>query len=428
MKNTCRKGFATLTVLVCLLLLSSFCITVAKDGNHWEWQGQEVAATSAFGLGLGENRDFEALSQEKKDILAREGVTAQNYTQPQDYQIAKEYDSVSKQVDLSYMNSEQQERSASSENPDYSWDYTTSNILQVAKPGDIAIQEEGFGGITGHAVVISRVTATAVYTIEAVASGVGEFQLDSSRFFDRRTTLFSVRGATPAQIGTALAWGKQQLGRKYDVASSTAGAFAGAGINCSTLAWAMYYMAGINIHNMALNALAFILPRDIRNDGIMNKKTVSYNAYKFRNQNSGKVMDMSGGGNKNGTQMIQYKDTGSNNQAFIMVSTPKDRTDFILMPGTTTQMLDVEQPLIGDGKANGRKIKTQGIDRNWKDYRVFWWSGNMLKSKNTGYSRCVVVEGASKNDAANLVQWDANGTSNGKWDRVLVGTYYFSFY
>ncbi|MDR3021788.1 MAG: hypothetical protein LBU60_03835 [Clostridiales bacterium] len=79
--------------------------------------------------------------------------------------------------------------------------------------------------------------------------GVHEYELDSHRFFDRGTTLFSVKNTDQTKIDKVVSWLYSQIGRKYNAVSPTWELNYSGGINCSTLVWAAYMQVGINIIN-----------------------------------------------------------------------------------------------------------------------------------------------------------------------------------
>ncbi|MDR3021488.1 MAG: hypothetical protein LBU60_02265 [Clostridiales bacterium] len=296
--------------------------------------------------------------------------------------------------------------------------------------------------------MITKVESNYIQTVEAVMDrGVIYSELDSFRFFDRRSTLFSVPSAGQTQINKAVEWLHLQVqrNRPYWALVSTEHWDSGLNFawgtdatNCSTLTWGAYYYAGINLTNSAINQTTWVLPMSIRDSSKVSvgRKNVAYKGYQFVNWNSNKSIDLPNMSVGNSKKLQQYETNTSDAQIFIEITTPERFSSpnlydlhyySIVDP---KYMFDVEQPMWPfDGNANGRKL--QIFYTNWDDhasYRSFWWNDNQLMTKNTGYKRSIHVADASFSNGATLHQWDVTGHYTSKWNKNYRYSYYFKFY
>jgi len=322
-------------------------------------------------------------------------------------------------------------------------DYFTSNILSVAKKGDILIMEAGFGGITGHSAIVADVGSNKITTIEALPNGGVQYsELDSYRFFHDRTTLFNIN-ATAVQRENALIWAFTQLGRHYAIDTTTySWDNYNAGIYCSLLTWGAYLWAGINITGEPVNMLTFIMPRSIRDKGVernyLSRKEVYYKGYEFVNQKSGKAMDVPNGTVSDGKDLQQYTRNYTNSQVFIEVTSSERFSSPSLYDTRYLSMLNpnyymnIEHPFWPwqDTNANDRFIEIVNNFLEFDDSNsIFWFnSSNQFRTKISGYSRAIHVRGTSNSDGANLVTWDAGNDPQSKWNKNYRFNVSFSFY
>ena len=313
-------------------------------------------------------------------------------------------------------------------------DYFTSNILSVVNVGDIAVMETGFGGITGHTAIVYDVTSTSITTIEAFPDGGVQFrELDSYRFYNDKTTLFSVN-ATQTQKNDAAWWSRMQIGRGYWAYSPTSVALDKSyGIMCSNLTWGAYYYAGINLTGEPINDITIVTPRSIRDRGVdrnyLLRKEVYYKGYEIVNQKSGKAMDVPDGKASDGKDLWQYTRNNTDAQVFIEVTSSQSYSSQSLYDTRYFPLINanyymhIERPFWPweDTNANDRfiEIVNDFLDFN-DDTSIFWWSNNQFKTKLSGYSKAIHVRGASTADKANLVTWDAGNDSQSKWNKNYV--------
>ena len=139
--------------------------------------------------------------------------------------------------------------------------------------------------------------------------------------------------------------------------------------------------------------------------------------YYLRNANSGKYLDVPNGNSTNGTDLIQYYLKGGNNQQFKLVynsttcdyslspvCAPNSAIEITSSSSTNDAIVQIwAKP--SSGVMNSQRFN---IVRNSDgSYRLLSYASN--------YTKAVVVQNASKNDSASIIQYTNNGSTNGFW-------------
>lgn len=189
-------------------------------------------------------------------------------------------------IDQDVFNGSIDSSSSSSSSGDQAWyyntgtelpqaaNYSSNNLLAVAKKGDVLYEAAGFFGLTGHsAIVEGKFYSTSqnqyyIRIIEAISpGGVSRSVLDCTRLVDREGSLYRVSGATTEDIDNAVSFAISQLGKDYflDLAKDTSSTEAN--WYCSELVWAAYKNQGIDIEvSGSKDKSPGIWPIDIVND------------------------------------------------------------------------------------------------------------------------------------------------------------------
>ena len=155
------------------------------------------------------------------------------------------------------------------------------------KRGDVLYEAAGFFGLTGHVAIVAGWEYDATYDvmyillIESVQDGVCYGYLDDERLEEREGTLYHV-DATDEQIETAFSiistynlmgkpWGFQA--NKPDTVEEIA---AQDKWQCSTLVWAIYYQAEIDLEQKGLGTGLGVTPHDIRDGPLKDNAYLTY--------------------------------------------------------------------------------------------------------------------------------------------------------
>ncbi len=149
-------------------------------------------------------------------------------------------------------------------------DYSTNNLLQTVKRGDLIFDKNGGGRVFGHAGIIEGIYYDAdkkqnyIRIIESVSTGVSYGVLSEDRYHDRNTSIYRIRGVTSEQIDWAIAFYKSQLGKDWGLDLSHNYMEEKDTWMCSTLIWAGFMRQGIDLENKAIvdNGVG-VLPEDI---------------------------------------------------------------------------------------------------------------------------------------------------------------------
>jgi hypothetical protein len=288
--------------------------------------------------------------------------------------------------------------------------------------------------------MVVEVSPNKVTTIEAFGDGVDESQIDSFRFYEGKSHLYSVKGATQLQKDNAIAWIKRQIGRGYNAISPTWDLhYDDNPINCSTLVFGAYYKAGINLTGNNISILEWVAPANIARSNKLERKPVYFKAYEFESEFSGKVLDVPNSSTSDGTQLIQYQRNGQTNQRFIQIPAasysrysgrhevrfvmPYVRTNWLGQ--RTTLMLDIHQPGGNAGGNNGNKLQIIEA-KDSANYNTFWYdtSTRELKTKVSNWASSIhLATSDSKENGIGVHQWELHNTNRSRWYRYHTYNY-----
>lgn len=149
----------------------------------------------------------------------------------------------------------------------------------------------------------------------------------------------------------------------------------------------------------------------------MTKWTPTNKTLYLVNANSAKVLDVPNGNSANGTDLIQYSYNGASNQKFKLTYTSADAS-YSFIP-VIAQNSAIE--ITNTSNANGAIVQIwQKPASNYMNSQKFRLTQNAdgsyrIHSYASGYNKVVVVQGASMNNDAAIIQWDNNGSTNGHW-------------
>lgn len=146
--------------------------------------------------------------------------------------------------------------------------------------------------------------------------------------------------------------------------------------------------------------------------GLSNNQT-----YYLRNVNSGKYLHVPGGDLTHGTDVVQYDLQGTTNQQFKLVYNSATR-DYSLSPICAPNM-GVE--ITNGSSANnavvqiGEKLSTGFVSAQRFNIVKNSDGSYRLLSYSSAHTKAVVVEYASLDNSAAIIQYDNNGSTNGFW-------------
>lgn len=152
-----------------------------------------------------------------------------------------------------------------------------------ASMGDILYEDAGFGGLTGHIAFVegwfydSNYSVQYIRVIESILDGgVCRGYLDDDRFIARKGTLLKV-DATNTQKSQALYFISKQLGKPWVLQPFTKPtSIDHTQWQCSTLVWAAYNYAGVDVEQHGIGGGTGVTPHDIR-DADTTTAYLSYN-------------------------------------------------------------------------------------------------------------------------------------------------------
>lgn len=138
------------------------------------------------------------------------------------------------------------------------------------RAGDILYEDKGFMGLTGHIAIVegwfydATLGVSYIRLIESVSSGVVRSYLDDDRFDVKQGQLFHV-ATSDEQVANALYFCRQQLGKPWALQPFTKPT----DINhprwqCSTMVWAAYNYAGVDVEQHGAGGGPGITPHDVR--------------------------------------------------------------------------------------------------------------------------------------------------------------------
>jgi Ricin-type beta-trefoil lectin domain-like len=137
--------------------------------------------------------------------------------------------------------------------------------------------------------------------------------------------------------------------------------------------------------------------------------------YKLVNRNSGLVLGVSGGSLANGAQLIQWTDTGSEDQAW-HVTTTNGVTRF--GNRNSGQVIGIWQAGKAEGDDAVQWLDTESADQAW----TLEADGSYYKILNSNSAMVLGVLGGSTTVGAAVVQWDDTGSLDQQWSLVEVSS------
>jgi len=144
---------------------------------------------------------------------------------------------------------------------------------------------------------------------------------------------------------------------------------------------------------------------------------VGYSAgpyYKLVNRKSGKVLDINGASLTDGTKVIQWLDTGSDNQQWHVTDIGGGYKT--LISKYSGRALSIWQTSTADGAEAVQWVENNKNDQKWTLVPV----GSYYKIVNLNSGKLLCVLGSSTSDGAQIVQWSDTGTLDQQWQLVQV--------
>jgi hypothetical protein len=137
--------------------------------------------------------------------------------------------------------------------------------------------------------------------------------------------------------------------------------------------------------------------------------------YKILNKNGGKAVDVSGGSTSAGASVIQWNDTGAQNQHWRWV--PVGDGSYEIVNQTSGQLLDVTSGSTADGATVVQQPDNNGASQHW----TLVATGNgYYKIKNVNSGKLLAVSGSSTTAGAQLVQTTDTNAASQLWQAVNV--------
>lgn len=125
---------------------------------------------------------------------------------------------------------------------------------------------------------------------------------------------------------------------------------------------------------------------------------------------SGKALDVSGGSNYNGANVIQYTFRNLPNQLWDVIDAGRGR--FVFVSQDSNKVLEVTGGSDSDGE-NVQQNRYNGNDGQlWRIERL---GGGAFQVVNVGSGKCLDVEGGRKDDGANVIQYKCISRDNQAW-------------
>lgn len=135
---------------------------------------------------------------------------------------------------------------------------------------------------------------------------------------------------------------------------------------------------------------------------------------KLVNRKSGKVLGVNGGNLADGASLVQWTDTGADDQAWHM-TTVGGAT--VLGNRGSGRVAGVYQSGTADGAQVVQWLDTGAADQHWQVVQ----DGSYVKLRNVNSGKVLGVLGGSTADGAQVVQWTDNGSLDQQWQIVQVG-------
>ncbi len=133
--------------------------------------------------------------------------------------------------------------------------------------------------------------------------------------------------------------------------------------------------------------------------------------YKIKNKNSGLYLSV------DNTNAIQSSDSSTNSSLWRFISSPKDGYYYLysLIEDGASYCLNLEDGSI----SNGSNINI--LEKNYKDAQQVMFVANVsgdaytIRPRSTNGTTGIGVSAASKDDGANIVSWELNGSADQEW-------------
>ena len=148
--------------------------------------------------------------------------------------------------------------------------------------------------------------------------------------------------------------------------------------------------------------------------------TVSKGYLVFKNAGNGKVLDVAGGTDKNGTKIQTYVSNATNAQRFRLAGTPVlgNGTYLIQISSNRKQVLDVSS---GSRKAGANIQIWESNNTGAQKWNITRNSDGTYSIVNAKSKKYLDVVNASGTAGANVQQWDGNGSGAQKWKISYIG-------
>lgn len=137
--------------------------------------------------------------------------------------------------------------------------------------------------------------------------------------------------------------------------------------------------------------------------------------YKVLNKNSGKAIDVSGGSTSAGANIIQWNDTGAQNQRWRWV--PVGDGSYEIVNQNSGQLLDVTGGSTADGATIIQWPDTDGANQHWT---LVAGTNGYYKIENVKSGKVLAVSGSSTTAGAQLVQTTDTNADSQLWQAVNV--------
>lgn len=138
-------------------------------------------------------------------------------------------------------------------------------------------------------------------------------------------------------------------------------------------------------------------------------------SYKILNKNSGKAIDVSGGSTSAGANILQWNDTGSQNQRWRWVAVGDGSYEIVSQ--NSGQLLNVTGGSTADGATIIQQPDNNGASQRWT---LVAGGNGYYKIKNVNSGKLLAVSGSSTTAGAQLVQTTDTNADSQLWRAVNV--------
>ncbi|MER5794048.1 RICIN domain-containing protein [Streptomyces sp. NPDC001980] len=137
--------------------------------------------------------------------------------------------------------------------------------------------------------------------------------------------------------------------------------------------------------------------------------------YKVLNKNSGKATDVAGGSTSAGANIIQWNDTGAQNQRWRWVAVGDGSYEIVSQ--NSGLLLDVTSGSTADSATISQQPDDNGADQHWT---LVAGGNGYYKIKNVNSGKLLAVSGSSTTAGAQLVQTTDTNADSQLWQVVNV--------